>query len=138
MIIVLDGADGAGKATQSKILAERLSARLFSFPAYETPTGRLILGHLKKHWETCYLGTGDDGGDEYYPTGHNAQVFQCLQTVNRLELLPEIQAAAVQGHVVFDRYSASAMVYGKLDGLDPKWIERINSSLPQPDIQIFF
>lgn len=65
-------------------------------------------------------------------------VFQCLQTVNRFELLPVINAYLEAGRpLVFDRYTASAMVYGTLDGLDPDWIELINMSLPQPDVWIY-
>jgi thymidylate kinase len=78
-----------------------------------------------------------DHPDEWRdPAQPDALVFQALQTVNRLELLPQIMEALTRGPVVFDRYTASGLVYGGLDGLDPKWIELVNASLPEPDLWI--
>lgn len=122
LMVALCGGDAAGKATQTQLLAERIGGTRFPFPEYATPTGEAILAHLKGLWST---GNPDD-----------AMAFQCLQTVNRLEMLPAIRLALAEGPVVFDRWSASAAVYGVLDGLDPEWIERINASLPQPDVWI--
>ena len=131
MIVCCEGADGAGKATQTQLLAEKLGGTRFAFPNYDSPTGRAILGHLKRDWQTRH----NDGCTVSYTI--DALVFQCLQTVNRLELLDEIKAAHKKGPVIFDRYSASGLVYGGLDGLDVQWIEKINASLPQPDVWIY-
>ena len=57
-LIAIEGLDGAGKATQSKLLVEWMNreygeTKLYSFPRYETSTGVEIgrylrgeLGHL--------------------------------------------------------------------------------------------
>ena len=48
-IIVVEGTDCSGKETQSKMLEERLNKEgkkciRFSFPMYDTPTGRIVGG----------------------------------------------------------------------------------------------
>ncbi len=140
MIIVIEGADASGKATQSKLLAEKLGGTRFSFPSYESPTGKLILAHLKKEWwcvERDTNGRGPvfsvDADDQF-----DARVFQSLQTVNRLESLPDIQAAVAAGkHVVMDRYWQSACVYGALDGLDEVWLRLVQEKpMPPADVNI--
>lgn len=140
MLIAIEGMDASGKATHAKLLARELDGIVIDFPHYSTPTGKLILGHLKKWWET----RRDPLVDEFKSTEHaglellDPMVFQCLQTVNRLELLPEIlKHDNKQQTVIFDRYWASAVVYGTLDGLDEEWIRRIQAPLPDPDLWFF-
>lgn len=141
MIVAIEGGDACGKATQTKLLAEKLGGTRFAFPDYETPTGKAILGHLKKHWSVANPCDDPDCKhrsrevEHFHELQNNIDplVFQCLQTVNRLELLPTIRLAQAVRPLVFDRYWASALVYGVLDGLDPKWIELIQAPLPQPD-----
>ncbi len=134
MIIVFEGNDAAGKATQSKLLAEKLNAARFAFPNYESPTGRLIYEHLKHLWRAEAHAGSLVTSQDYL----NDLVFQSLQTVNRLESLPDIQAAIAAGkHVVFDRYWQSACVYGALDGLDEVWLRLVQEKpMPPADVNI--
>ena len=50
-IIVLEGLDGCGKSTQlellSKHMSEKGSARLISFPNYESCTGRVVSEYVE-------------------------------------------------------------------------------------------
>lgn len=147
---VIEGMDAAGKATQSKMLAEKLGATRFSFPNYASDTGQAILLHLQKKWSAVAGCSWDcrqmecmkfvDG--EYvpaHPLPHHldARVFQSLQTVNRIEILPEIYAALERGPVVFDRYWQSAYIYGSLDGLDKEWLRTVQEKpMPRPDFNI--
>ena len=140
MIVVLEGGDASGKATQSKILAERLGAALFAFPDYNTDVGKAILGNLKENW---YITSGwdetDSGGDPYIrkEPRTNALVLQSLMLTNRMELGTNMLAASTRQHLVIDRYDASSFVYGVLDGLDPSWLWRANRALPvKPDLYI--
>lgn len=128
-IIAIEGLDASGKATHSKLLAERLRGTRFSFPNYESPTGKAILGHLKKEWTAVDYYGGQADCD--------ALVFQSLQIANRLELVPQILEAATKGPVVFDRYWASGVVYGSLDGLESNWLEKVQAlPMPPADVQI--
>lgn len=146
MFIAIEGADGAGKATQAKILSEKLNAKLFSFPNYESITGKAILGNLKKEWASAryreYKNQLDERGgtiEEWASDSYiNALVFQSLQLTNRMELVPEMLDAQAKGYIVADRFTTSARVYGALSGLDPDWLRETNAQLPvQPDLQIF-
>ncbi len=112
-----------------------MGAKLFSFPDYETDTGHLILGHLKRYWDA------QPSPDYRAKVGDvallNAKVFQALQLTNRMEHAMEIQRLMDIGtHVVADRYWPSGWVYGQADGLDPEWLTRIQAHLPQPDLYI--
>ena len=132
MIVAIEGVDACGKATQSKLLAETLQAKLFSFPNYETPYGKLIKSHLLEEW---FAGdTVDIGGNRSDNKNLDAMVFQAIQLANRMELVGDIKKASSLGHVVFDRYWPSGYVYGSLDGLDRELLVRLHASLPQPDL----
>lgn len=134
MIACIEGGDAVGKNTQSKILAERLKAKHFAFPNYETKTGKAILGNLKREW---IVERGDSFEGDIEPVDINALALQSLFLANRMECQAELAAAARAGHVVFDRYIMSGEVYGALDGLDPKWLHSMNDALPvQPDVYI--
>jgi dTMP kinase len=135
--VVIEGLDASGKQTHSKLLAEMLGAKRFSFPNYETVTGKAILGHLKKEWFVWRSGGPSLDTSDFNDPLLNALVFQALQTANRLEILPEIEMARRIGPVVFDRYWQSAVVYGVLDGLSPELALRIQAgALPQADVNI--
>jgi thymidylate kinase len=147
MIICITGGDACGKATQSKILADRLGAALFAFPDYSTPTGKAILGNLKGEWcasdgdEQVVGGSRADGflsRTLLAPNNAlNALVLQSLMNTNRIERAAELKAAALRGHVVLDRFDVDAIVYGLLDGLEPAWLEAVNAQLSvKPDLYI--
>lgn len=135
VIIALEGGEAVGKKTQTELLAKRLGATLFSFPRYETETGKAILGHLKEHWACC---DHDHVGYGWVPSPKSLDMmaFQSLMAANRYEAAHEIIDAAYRGDVVFDRYELSGIVYGTVEGLDPNWLWRLHAQLPQPDIQI--
>lgn len=138
MLIAIEGIDAAGKHTQSKLLAEALQAKLFSFPDYKTPIGHIIKGHLKGYWEAAPVTdtalTVDKVGDVDLL---NAFIFQALQTTNRMEHATAIAEHLNDDvHVVADRYWQSGWVYGQADGLDPEWLLRIQCYLPQPDLNL--
>lgn len=140
MVVVIEGMDAAGKQTHSKLLAEGMRGMRFAFPNYDSPTGAIILSHLKKEW-SC---VGDEREKHRDPPrlvdikDVDARVFQSLQTVNRVEKLPEIKACIARGqHVVFDRYWQSAYVYGSLDGLDEAWLRLVQEKpMPPADVNI--
>lgn len=135
-LICFEGLDASGKATMSAYAAEVLKGVVFSFPAYDTPTGKLLLGHLKGEVEMV-------GSTPFPPPcrgsrfiDHNMLVRQSLMTVNRYEAQGRLLHALNTSPVVLDRYWLSSLVYGEAEGLDTKWIVEISSALLRPDLTI--
>ena len=116
-IIAFEGIDACGKQTQVTLLREYLErgseVSVFSFPNYETITGKKIKELLK--------------APERDPL-----VLQALMTANRYECQIDIEVARMSGFVIFDRYWLSGLVYGSGDGLDRQWLVDIHSRLIQP------
>lgn len=138
MIVVIEGMDAAGKATHSKLVAAKLDGTRFTFPNYESDTGRAILAHLKKAWVCAEENNDAESDQRLVPSSEllDAMVFQSLQIANRLEILPLINKVRLAGKpVVFDRYWQSGIVYGGLDGLDYDWL-RYTQQHPMPPADV--
>jgi dTMP kinase len=139
LFVVLEGIDGCGKSELCELLANKLDAELFTFPDYGTPSGRLILRHLRGEWAVS-LRNKDFKGDDVGPlceSHTNAMVFQSLQFTNRMELQVPIGLCLAENRdVVGDRYIGSGIVYGAVDGLDSEWLFRTQKHLIQPDVNI--
>jgi dTMP kinase len=124
MIIVIEGSDQAGKKTQSEMLAKALKKRklktaVFSFQDYSTPLGKEISKFLH--------------GKRRFPP----QVIHCLLAANRWEKIDDIKKAHNKSSVlIMNRYYQSNLVYGVVNGLDPKWLEGLDEGLPKADLVI--
>jgi thymidylate kinase len=135
MFVTVEGADGVGKATQVARLHAHLARcraeqaiRVFSFPRYATPVGKAILRHLRR--EIAVVEAGATAPED-------ALAFQCMMATDKYDAAPEIEAALLDGGIVIcDRWWQSALAYGRSDGLDEAWLERIHDHLPQPDLNI--
>lgn len=157
-LLVLEGLDAAGKATQTKKLAARfdsmgMTAVVYSFPRYATTVGKAILRHLKG--ETCMreLLTVRNAIQTSYPpnmtvTGsepawariapEDALAFQCLMLADKMDAASEIESHMLQGHVVIcDRWWQSAYAFGAADGLARSWLVSIHATLPYPWLNVF-
>lgn len=142
--IVLEGGDAVGKQTQARNLVSWFNhlylkpswhkAVYTSFPNYENYTGMPIKQHLGSSWSAKF--TVGEFPSEAEAKHVNELVFQCLQTVNRLEELPKILDLLRDGPVVSDRYWPSGYVYGKVNGLSPSWLLQIHALFPPPDMFI--
>lgn len=145
MLIAIEGGEATGKATQTKLLAERLGATRFDFPNAATATGKLIYALLRGEIE-C-------GSTDVVPVNpwHREEfsawcayvreqapplVLQSLMTMNRYEAVPLLEAARARGPVVLDRYYLSGVVYGSVEGLPEGWLWTVHERLPQPDVWI--
>ena len=124
-LIIFEGIDQSGKATQARLLAKRLTdggrrVLMVSFPDYQTPIGTELYRAL--HGERSY----------------GPEVIQMLMIANRYEWKPSIERELAAGAIVVcDRYIASGIVYGEALGLDGGWLTDAQRYLPQPDLNIF-
>lgn len=130
--IVIEGTDAAGKATQTKLLADYLrsmgkTVKTFSCPDYENVTGKLIIQALKGEKKLDIL------------------TLQMLFAANRYEFVPELFAQCKKDkidYLIADRYVISSIVYGDAYAETHKsdrpgqFIAVINDRLPQPDLSI--
>ena len=139
-LVVIEGSDGSGKATQTRKLYERLrdlevKVRRVSFPNYESESSALIKMYLR----------GDFGGDAEAVNPYAAATFYA---VDRFAGFGEWSDFYRQGGLVLsDRYVGSNMAYQAakfkkksereefliwLDDLEYKRFQ-----LPRPDMTIF-
>jgi len=124
-LIAFEGLDQSGKETQAQLLRERLreagrKVRLLSFPDYGTSIGEEIARALA-------------GEREYGP-----DVMQLLFVANRHERREAILQWIENGLILLcDRYRASSVAYGEAQGLDPAWLEAIQTFLPPANLTVF-
>lgn len=146
-LIVIEGTDCSGKETQSDLLIEklrkkRINLHKFSFPNYNSPTGKIVGGpYLGK--EYICKGWFDEGA-----VNVDAKVSSLYYAADRKYNIDKINWLLDNGmHVILDRYVYSNMAHQgskfktKEERLDMfKWIEKLEFELlelPRPDIAIF-
>ena len=146
-IIVIEGTDCSGKETQTKRLIEKLNSmhikcRRFSFPFYDTPTGKIIGGP--------YLGKPQIGECIFEEGAVNVDPFvaSLYFAADRKYNIEKILKCLSEGYnVILDRYMYSNMAHqgGKIKEKSErykmyKWIETLEFSLlklPEADIKVF-
>lgn len=104
-LIVLEGTDGSGKATQAALLTETLEkmgkkVRKVSFPNYDSPSSALVKMYL-------------DGAFGEKPDDVNAYAASCFYAVDRFASFRTDwgQFYAEGGIIVADRYTTSNAVH---------------------------
>ena len=142
-VIVIEGSDGSGKATQTKLLYQYLveqgkNVRMVSYPNYESESSSLVRMYLESEF-------GQD------PFGVNPYVTSSFFAVDRFaSYLKDWKAFYQEGEdriVICDRYVTSNMLHqtAKLDTLEEKlsfldWdydFEHVKGGLPVPDYVFF-
>lgn len=146
-LIVVEGTDCSGKETQTNLLMSALSKRgmrveKFSFPNYQSPTGKIIGGP--------YLGKSYIG-DSWFNEGAtkvDPKVAALYYAADRKYNIYKITFLLENGvNVILDRYVYSNMAHqgGKIaDSLEREklysWLETLEFDLlelPHADIKIF-
>ncbi|HYB68762.1 MAG TPA: dTMP kinase [Candidatus Acidoferrales bacterium] len=125
IFICVEGLDGCGKTTQTKLLVKRLRGDYGAVYTAEPSEGKI--GKLIKR---RYLHAVKRG---------SAVVEALLFAADRLEhLKSDVLPALNEGKlVVSDRYVFSSLAYQGAAGLDLKWIEKINEHAVRPSLALF-
>jgi dTMP kinase len=146
-LIVIEGTDCSGKETQSNLLIEALrkeniKIEKFSFPNYNSPTGKIVGGP--------YLGKKyiSDGWFPEDATNVDPKVSSLYYAADRRYNIPKIELLLANGmNVILDRYVYSNMAHqgGKINNEDNRremyeWVDNLEFKLlelPRSDINIF-
>lgn len=122
-IVVLEGADRCGKATQSAMLRDYIEstgnkAVVVEVPIKDDHTYRLI------YW---MLG---NGLAKKFP-----KIFQGLQCLNRwiFQTFKLVRLEHDNDYVIFDRWSLSTTVYGLAEGISKNFVDKMYRRLRKPD-----
>jgi len=122
-IVVFEGADRCGKATQSKLLREHIvfsgkSAKIVEVPIRSAVTYKLVYWMLR------------NGLAKQLP-----KLFQALQFLNRkifqIFMLPALERQ--YDVIILDRWSLSTIVYGAAEGVSEKFTVGLSNLLRKPD-----
>ena len=125
LFIVLDGIDGAGTSTHSKLLAGFLSLKGLKTYLTQEPSsseiGKLLRIYLK---------------DERIPASTDALLFAADRV---LHYKNEIKKRLEEGYIVIsDRYLESSIAYqsSQSDEITIEWVENLNIFAGEPDLTI--
>lgn len=122
--ITFEGIDGAGKETQSKLLAtylsdKGLSVHIISFPDYDSLLGEFIKKVLQH-------------------SSFDPYALQLLFSADRIHQTRQLQNSSTSyDYIIFDRYKWSSIVYGVARGLDKQWVSTLEKMLPDPDFTFY-
>ncbi len=146
-IIVIEGTDCSGKATQSKLLEKRLKENgkkciRISFPCYDTPTGKIVGG--------SYLGKKEIGESVFglEALTLDPKIASLYYAADRKYNIDKVISYVNDGYfVILDRYVTSNLAHqgGKILDKDERfymyqWIDKLEYwllELPKPDKTIF-
>ncbi len=122
-IIVIEGPDRCGKATQAKLLRENLASfgmmsTIVEVPIHSALTYRIIYWMLQ------------NGLAKKFP-----KMFQVFQFLNRkiFQILSMPGLERQYDVIIFDRWSLSTVVYGGASGVSQNFTMTLSKYLRQPD-----
>ncbi len=140
ILVVIDGIDGSGKATQARLLAERLekeghAVERIDFPRYDAPMFGEFLGECLagKHGDFLHL---------------DPKIASTLYALDRFEASPQIRTWLEEGKVVVaDRFASSNQIHqgGKIVDASRReafldWIGNMEHEVlgvPRPDAVVY-
>ncbi|MGQ9506937.1 MAG: dTMP kinase [Candidatus Bathycorpusculaceae bacterium] len=124
--ICIEGLDGCGKTTQTKLLVRKLKRMGYAAVYTAEPTSGKIGRFIKNY---C-LHSGKRVSAIVEALLFAADRFEHVNN----EIIPALNEGKI---VVSDRYVYSSLAYQGAAGLDLKWIEAINKHALYPDLAIF-
>jgi len=124
-LLVIEGPDMSGKATQSKMLVNALSQLGYRAERIEVPTRYAPRTHKLIYWAL------NNGLAKHFPNA-----FQVIQFFNKfffqLFWLPKIMR--VNDYIVFDRWRLSSVIYGLVTHVNEKLVMFLYNKLRRADI----
>lgn len=145
-IIVIEGSDCSGKETQTDLIVKRIvnmgiKCKKFSFPNYESPTGKIVGGPL----------LGNDAISKSFfdkVTELDPKITSLYFAADRKYAMNEINKYLDEGYIIFlDRYVTSNLAYqgSKIKDKDERfymyeWIDKLEYwllGLPKPEKTIY-
>ena len=126
VLVNLEGIDGCGKSTQSKLLLEKLEGEGEKVIILKEPTKR---PHGQKLWDMLH-------GKR---KATNEEILELFVLDRKQHVKEKIQPAIDSGAVVLmDRYYYSSMAYQVAGGIDIEEIREKHAFAPKPDIVLIF
>ena len=126
VLVNLEGIDGCGKSTQSKLLLEKLEGEGEKIIILKEPTKR---PHGQKLWDMLH-------GKR---KATNKEILELFVLDRKQHVDEKIQPALDDGIVVLmDRYYYSSMAYQVAGGIDVEEIREKHAFAPKPDIVLIF
>lgn len=126
MLPNLEGIDGCGKSTQSKLLLEKLEGEGEKVIILKEPTKR---PHGQKLWDVLH-------GKR---KASNEEILELFVLDRKQHVEEKIQPSLDNGAVVLmDRYYYSSMAYQVAGGIDVEEIREKHVFAPKPDVVLIF
>ena len=126
VLVNLEGIDGCGKSTQSKLLLEKLEGEGEKVIVLKEPTKR---PHGQKLWDVLH-------GKR---KASNEEILELFVLDRKQHVEEKIQPSLDDGAVVLmDRYYYSSMAYQVAGGIDVEEIREKHIFAPKPDVVLIF
>ena len=126
VLVNLEGIDGCGKSTQSKLLLEKLEGEGEKVIILKEPTKR---PHGQKLWDVLH-------GKR---KASNEEILELFVLDRKQHVEEKIQPSLDDGAVVLmDRYYYSSMAYQVAGGIDVEEIREKHIFAPKPDVVLIF
>ena len=126
VLVNLEGIDGCGKSTQSKLLLEKLEGEGEKVIILKEPTKR---PHGQKLWDMLH-------GKR---KATNKEILELFVLDRKQHVEEKIEPALDSGAVVLmDRYYYSSMAYQVAGGIDVEEIREKHEFAPKPDVVLIF
>ena len=126
VLVNLEGIDGCGKSTQSKLLLEKLEGKGEKVIILKEPTKR---PHGQKLWDMLH-------GKR---KATNEEILELFVLDRKQHVKEKIQPALdSEAVVLMDRYYYSSMAYQVAGGIDVEEIREKHEFAPRPDVVLIF
>jgi len=124
-LIVVEGLDGSGKSTQMERLKEELEARGLKVVTTSWNSSDVVSDAVKKAKKAQSL------------TPQTFALMNASDLADRLDktILPALREGSI---VLADRWFFTALARDRVRGMDARWLRKLYSFAPKPDLVLYF